>query len=210
MKPALPVCFVLGLAVGLGCSIDRRSDTFACVKNSDCNSGRQCVDGFCVVEGNQPIDAAPGSGSGNTCPASCTSCSTNTAGQKTCDINCEQSDCSQGGITCPAGFACTVECNGNNDCRNGVSCGSALSCTVTCSNDQTCNKVTCGSGACNVTCSGKNSCQTVDCGNACACDVTCSGQQSCLDVTCGHDDACPDGANGCSSTLDLFCNTCQQ
>jgi hypothetical protein len=207
LKPALLVCFALASAFGLGCSIDKRSDAFACIKNADCNNGRTCVGGFCVVEGTGNGIDAP-TGSNGQCPGNCSSCSTNAAGEKTCDINCNQTNCTNGTIDCPAGFACTVECAGNNDCRSGVSCVGSLSCSITCGNDQTCNSVTCGSGPCNVTCSGRDSCQNVNCGSACSCDVSCTGQQSCINLTCGHNDTCA-GTNGCSSKLDAICNSCQ-
>ena len=33
------------------CSIQHRSDEYACTKQADCNNGRICTDGLCVVPG---------------------------------------------------------------------------------------------------------------------------------------------------------------
>ena len=234
MKAVLFTCLGLVLAIGLNCSIDKRSGAFACTTNADCGDGRVCMDSFCVVEtGSNPqmIDAArgsgsgsgsgsghgsgSGSGSGNMCPATCTSCGSNGSGERTCDIDCSQKNCTNGTITCPTGFACTIMCSQNNDCPT-VNCSTAAACAVTCSGDSSCEQVTCGSGACDVTCSGKDACHTdVNCGSACACTVECNIQnQACQQstITCPISTvtgmACSAGIGCTSSTTFPGCNSC--
>jgi hypothetical protein len=108
---------VVGLAVGIviglaACSINHKSDSFACEINTDCESGRVCSGGFCVVAGSQ-IDAPKGDattmrdGSTNNCPSQCSSCNVQ---QKTCTINCMMSNC-QSQVVCPAGYRCEIQCN---------------------------------------------------------------------------------------------------
>ena len=82
---AIGVQVALVFALATSCSITHKSGDFACSKTSDCNSGRDCVGGFCVVAGTEDIDApvghpdgpsidAPASG----CPTQCSSCVTAT------------------------------------------------------------------------------------------------------------------------------------
>lgn len=210
--------FVLAIQVGIvfalasSCSITHKSGDFACTKTSDCNSGRDCVDGFCVVSGTE-IDSpaasdghgsGSGSGSGsNGCPAQCTSCN---VGAKTCVIDCMDTDCSNA-IACPAGYSCDVKCDTDNSCRNGVQCAGTTSCTVECSGKNACQNVQCGTGKCDVECSGTQSCKNVTCGSSCACDVKCTGTSACLagGITCTAP-ACRIGV-GCSS-LPTTCHSC--
>ena len=138
MKAALfgaSVVLLLVLSAATSCSINHRSDQFACTKNSDCDSGRTCSDGFCVT-GGTIVDAgkvdAPKTpdGGGNSCPAQCTSCNTTT---KSCIIDCAMANgaCNQQ-ITCPAGFKCDIRCNNDNACRQGINCLQGASCTNAC------------------------------------------------------------------------------
>jgi len=189
------------------CAINHKSGDYACTITADCNDGRQCVDGFCIVPGS--IDAAVFrdahvGGDGNGCPAGCTSCNVTT---HSCTIDCSQNS---GGcnnkVTCPAGWACNVQCNVDNSCRNGVSCTGTTSCDITCSAKSSCQNIQCGTGKCNVTCSGVQSCQAVACGNSCACDVTCLGSQSCADTIQCTATACKLGL-GCTS-LPAACHSC--
>jgi hypothetical protein len=223
MKHAIFTCVALALAFGLHCSIDKRSDAFACNTTADCNSGRVCAGGFCVVSGSGEVIDAPrgsgvdapraidaGSGSNNMCPSNCTSCGSDGKGGKTCDIDCSQQNCSSGTVTCPAGYECTISCSNQNDCRT-IDCVDSASCNIMCTGAQSCNRVTCGSGACNIQCVGQSSCKTnIDCGNSCACDVSCDQvDQTCTGtVTCPNNDACSTGL-GCSSMFNPLCNTCQ-
>ncbi len=222
MKLVLLAC----CSLALGCSIDNRSDAFACTPTTKCDTGRQCVDGFCVVTGsNTPIDAPKGGNPdapnrppdapGETCPPQCTTCSVD---QKTCNIDCTTTDCNNGPVTCPQGYACTIACGAQNACQKGIDCQEAKSCDISCSGRDSCATVECGSGACDVMCSGPKSCATtVDCGNSCACDVTCTGGTTTSMACAGADITCPQSAqdgpcigepNGCSSTLIPGCDTC--
>jgi hypothetical protein len=208
--------FVLGaviatLAVAGSCSIDHRSDEYACVSQSQCSSGRLCMGGFCIVPG--AIDApragdgphgtgADGSGS-NDCPDQCSTCN---VAQHTCTIDCETSSCT-GTVTCPTGYNCDIKCDTQNSCRNGVTCDATQPCTVECSGSGACRTVTCGDGPCDVTCSGAQSCHGVTCGSSCSCTVLCTGLQSCPqgDVDCTSI-GCDDGS-GCTATPP-FCHSC--
>jgi hypothetical protein len=214
---------VAAVAVLGNCSINHRSQDFACGQGNTCSgtlAGRVCVGGYCVEPGG--IDAAipdgngidsgngpdAGSGSGSGCPDTCTSCD-----GTTCTIDCGKtsatSECTKP-ITCPAGFACNVECNVEGTCRAGINCTNATSCTISCSSANTCHEITCGAGSCDVMCTGSDSCHGVDCNDSCACNVTCPllDQESCVNVTCstGQSDDCTLGT-GCTSTPQ-GCDTC--
>jgi hypothetical protein len=180
----------LALALAAGCSVNHRSDDFACDSQQRCANGRTCVDGLCVVAADSGVvDTLPPPGDAAVCPSQCTSCN---LAQKTCTIDCALNNgaCNQA-VTCPAGWICNVACSVNNQCNSGVSCGNATSCTIACSARQTCKNLTCGRGTCNVTCSGNSSCgNSILCGTG-ACNVTCSGNLACGgEVTCGPSCAC--------------------
>jgi hypothetical protein len=54
-------------ALAAGCSFESRSEAFECAGPADCEAGRVCVQGWCVVEGSvpdagPPADAADGDG----------------------------------------------------------------------------------------------------------------------------------------------------
>jgi hypothetical protein len=195
------------LLILAACSIQHRSGEYACTKTSDCNSGRTCVDGFCVtatVDAPKPPIDAPGTtgGDANACPAGCTSCNTS---QHTCQIDCRTSNCN-GQVACPAGYKCDIMCDTDNSCRNGVDCQAALSCNITCSGTSACRNVQCGLGPCDVNCSGPGSCRTIACNSSCACDVTCTGSQSCGDTITCTSLACKAGL-GCTSVPNI-CHSC--
>lgn len=208
--------FALAIQVGIvfalasSCSITHKSGDFACTKTSDCNTGRDCVDGFCVVAGTEQVDSpmtsdgrGSGSGSGsNGCPAQCTTCSVS---QHTCVIDCMGTDCS-GSVTCPVGYSCDVKCDTDNSCRNGVQCAGTTSCTVECSGKNSCQNVQCGTSKCDVECTGIQSCKSVSCGSSCACDVRCTGTSSCGDTITCTSPACHIGL-GCSS-FPTTCHSC--
>jgi hypothetical protein len=208
MKSAL-IGIVCGLSIALvavaggSCGINHKSDDYACGPQTQCASGRTCVDGFCVVNGT--IDAPKGDGNTNGCPTGCTSCN---VGAKTCTIDCGLTSCTNQ-VTCPAGYKCDIQCKGDNACRNGVNCLLAASCTVECTGGQSCQGVQCGPGPCDVSCSAQQSCRNVTCGVSCACDVTCTGQQSCQSaapVCSGVGGACRQGS-GCTS-VPAACHSC--
>ncbi|HEX4452099.1 MAG TPA: hypothetical protein VH143_14570 [Kofleriaceae bacterium] len=202
------------------CSIDKRSSAFSCTTTSQCDTGRQCVDGFCVLSGSAgspdaPIARMDGSvihddAPEQQCPPQCATCS---VAEQTCNIDCTTTNCDSAVVQCPVGYTCTIACGMNQSCRKGIDCTMAKACSIECSGQQSCSNIECGSGACDVMCIGPKSCTgTLDCGDSCACDIACSGNQACLDAqsTCGQMGACiGDQANSCSSTLDpTLCDTC--
>jgi len=197
-----------------GCSISHRSGEFACTDTSQCNSGRTCIGGFCVVSG--PVDASHGeidAPSGHldagmsTCPPQCTTCN---VAAKTCTIDCETTDCT-GTVTCPAGYTCNINCNAIGSCTQGIDCAMAKACTIACTERQSCENVECGSGTCDLMCTGRQSCEDVDCGSSCKCDVACTGLDACGGtITCPSPICIGSNGQGCSSTTDpSFCSTCQ-
>jgi len=203
MKSAL-----LGLMIVLAaCSIQHRSDEYACNKPADCNNGRTCVDNFCVVPGGTTADAAKTDGAphidASSCPPGCSTCNVT---QKTCTIDCQSSNCT-GQVACPAGYKCDIKCDSDNACRNGVDCTAALSCNITCSSGGSCRNVQCGLGPCDVACTGTGSCRSVACNASCACDVTCTGAQSCSSGIQCSSLACQAGL-GCTS-VPTVCHSCQ-
>ncbi len=197
------------------CSITHRTGDFACSSSSDCNSGRSCVDGYCIISGTEPdarttnpdgrttgpIDAP----SSNNCPAACTSCDQNS---KSCTIDCNAgADCSSQ-VACPAGWTCDVKCDTDNACRKGVECGAATSCKVECSGRGSCEDIDCGTNRCDVECTGTGSCRAnIECGDSCGCDVRCTGAQSCADGAVDCTAVACNFNKGCSS-LSLVCHSC--
>jgi hypothetical protein len=191
-----------------GCSVHHASDSFKCETTANCEQGRICDNGFCVLAGSidapKPIDARMGDGGNNGCPPGCTTCSVQ---QKTCTINCLMGANCNNTVTCPAGYKCEILCNSDNSCRNGVNCQLGASCSVECSGKSSCQGVSCGAGPCDVACSGTQSCRGVACGNSCACDVTCTGNQACEGIVCTSL-ACRTTTKGCTSEPAL-CHSCQ-
>jgi hypothetical protein len=219
---AIVVCFT----VTLSCSIDKRSGEYACQSTSQCDTGRTCIDGFCVVSGSGAQIDAPitgghdgGSGikpedasTGDMCPSQCTTCS---VADMTCNIDCTTNDCNNNGpVQCPSGYTCTIACGAESSC-NDVDCTNALACTVTCGGRNSCQEVDCGQGKCDVTCNGRSSCGgTIDCSDSCACDVSCGSAAVTSQAPCQGNITCPApqcdvlGGEGCMSTFP-GCNTCQ-
>jgi hypothetical protein len=203
------IAILLALAVSTpACDVHHKSGDYACTKNIDCDSGRTCNDGFCVVTGT--VDAPRGDGprgdamGSASCPAGCTTCNLT---QKTCTINCMAGANCTNTVTCPAGYKCEILCNTDNSCRNGVNCQLGQACNVECTGKQSCQGVQCGAGPCDVACMGVASCKGVSCNASCACDVTCTGNQSCGDAVSCSSPACDTGS-GCTSGP-LFCHSCQ-
>jgi hypothetical protein len=195
---------VAAIAVTSSCSINHRSDSYACTQNADCDGGRVCSDGFCVTAASA-VDAPRGDGprgDATGCPGQCTSCNTT---QRTCTINCQLTNC-QNLVTCPSGYRCDIACNVDNACRNGVNCGSAAACNIDCTAKESCQGVVCGPGPCDVGCSGPSSCRNVSCGPSCACDVLCTGNQSCQQNISCSSLACRSGS-GCTS-VPALCHSC--
>jgi hypothetical protein len=201
---------VLGLVLGLvlaaaSCSVDHRSGAFQCTKQSDCNSGRICINSYCIFAG-LPVDApvkvdAPNPDA-TTCPVQCTSCDLNAS---TCTIDCSASDCTGAApIVCPADWNCEVSCSTADSCNSGVIC-SGPSCTIQCTGPNSCREVSCGLGRCTIGCTGIDSCQRVQCGTACVCDVECAATSDCGTVMCTKP-SCKSG-DGCSSQM-MGCDSC--
>lgn len=215
MKLALAwlVAVAIALAMAGSCTINHKSDAYACTSQADCEADRACVTGYCVLD-STPIDAgrdtgpidAPHDGrpsdGGGLCPAGCTSCD---QGTHTCNIDCALTSCSAE-IKCPTGWACNIGCTTPYSCRSGIDCTDATSCTINCSGPNTCRGLDCGSGACKVTCTGSASCRNTDCGDSCACDITCATGSYCAETTCPL--GCSTGFGRCTSTAIPNCNTC--
>jgi hypothetical protein len=194
------------IAVLASCSINHRSEQYACQVNDDCSGNRVCDNGFCIVAGS--IDAAKPPSDARTdmnCPAPCTTCNLT---QKTCTINCQSTNCTNNVITCPTGYRCDILCNVDNACRDGINCKMSAACNVDCTGKSSCEKVQCGPGPCDINCSGVSSCKDVSCANSCACDVTCTGNQSCQSgITCTSLACRSTTGLGCTS-VPAFCHSC--
>lgn len=214
----LVIAWLAALSIALisssSCSINHRSGEFECTLQTDCDSGRLCLNGYCIVPGGS-IDApktadAPRKDAPmtidapmNACPPQCTSCGDG----KTCTIDCGMTNCTGNQpIVCPSGYNCAILCSTNNACANGINCDSAESCTITCSGSGSCRNIQCGPGDCDVKCQGQNSCRGIDCTDSCACDVSCAFNAACDFLTCSSQQCDPLG-KGCSSLLP-GCDTC--
>lgn len=196
-------------AVVFSCSISHRTNDYACTSTADCNSGRVCSDGYCVVNGTELVDAFtppkdgqnnhPDAPNTNGCPDACTSCDVSTK-QCTIDCNVDGSNCNDQ-VVCPAGWDCDVKCDTDNSCRAGVACAGTTGCKVECTGRGSCEDVQCGTSRCEVDCIGSQTCRSaIECNQSCGCDVKCTGNQSCPqgEVDCTSV-ACRSG-NGCSSS----------
>lgn len=185
-----------------GCQIDGRSQSFRCEVAEDCEDGRSCVEGWCVL-GEDPIDA-PGGDDAFECPVACTRCEGGA-----CVIECNGNGSCPGRMICPPGMPCRVTCGGMDSCAAGVDCSMASACEITCGNRRACGgEITCGPGECTVTCSGRDACHgAIDCAASCKCDVLCTGQN-----VCTGDEVCPSvdcsAGQGCTSTV-AGCDACQ-
>jgi hypothetical protein len=190
-------------AAASSCSIHRKSELFECETTADCDPGRTCSEGLCVVPGGPlPIDAGMSDAS-QACPSQCTAC----APGKVCVIDCALTSACNSLVVCPTGFNCDIRCSQQNSCFAGINCLGAASCLIQCTGRSSCRGVTCGTGRCTLNCTGQTSCEGVSCGNSCACDVKCTvGNGSCNNVTCTRNEC--DTGRGCSATTFPSCNTC--
>lgn len=159
----------LAITLGPACSIDPRSDDFRCTNPGQCGPGRDCVNGWCVVDPSE-IDAS------TDCPAACTSCM-----DGACVIECDGPGECASKVTCPGTMPCIVRCTGASACDAGVECGMASSCEITCGGPGSCGaRILCGQGSCSVSCSGGGSCNDgIDCSDACECVTECGGTGAC-------------------------------
>ena len=128
------------------------------------------------------------------CPAICTSC-----GGGTCEIDCENTNCSGITIDCPDGFNCEVKCRGLSSCGDTqIVCPPEAECDLECREAAACSGATlgCGNGVCTVECKDSdNACTslTVDCGdNRCAAICEAPVTQGPSDFNCGNSCDCTD------------------
>lgn len=166
------VAVALAIIAGPGCSIDSRSDAYAC--DPGCPSDRVCVDGWCIArDAGAPIDGrtADAAVDAAMCPAQCSSCMGGT-----CHITCDNGGSCSAPVMCPAGMPCQVDCNGNGSCGGGVRCAPGAACTINCDGPNSCaGQIQCGTGRCDVTCGGTSSCAAgTDCATSCQCDTQCA------------------------------------
>lgn len=160
----------IACVLGVACSIDSRTDDFRCTNPGQCGPGRDCIEGWCVIDPEE-TDAS------TECPAVCTSCMNGT-----CIVDCSGPGACQDKVICPGTLPCEVRCAGSGSCPGGVEC-SATACTVTCSGDGSCmDGISCdASCACETSCEGLGSCAgTIDCPGNCVqggqCTTTPPGQ----------------------------------
>lgn len=219
---------LLVAVVASACSINHRSDAFACESDTDCTEpGRICAGNVCVLaasdagrdaprddappsdgrlpDAGDPLPDAPPSG----CPDTCTSCETGDDGVRTCIVDCDENPARCGAqINCPPGLACDVRCTRPGSCREGVRCDPTLPCAVSCTGDNSCEDIRCGAGTCFVDCAAAGSCEDVRCGASCACDVDCAFDASCAEIDCTGQNSCDALDGGCNSQR-FGCDTCE-
>lgn len=187
--------FGLAALSATSCLVNRRSETYACTSNSDCDNDRSCENGYCVED---------------PCPSPCSSCDLT---DRTCQIECSANKpC--GDVKCPVGFRCTIQCSNANACGN-IDCAEGNGCDITCGGGLSCQGINCGANACDITCNGTAACPSIDCANSCKCDVDCSNTtNSCPSISCPLSTAgkpCnQDGVPGevCDSTAGPACSKC--
>jgi hypothetical protein len=209
-----PILILAALvATVTACSVDRRSEQFACTEPTDCEAGRRCIEGWCVLGTDGPIvDGPPGADDASSdaptdafqCPPACTRCDGDV-----CVFECTEPNSCSTRIVCPPGVACHVRCSGAAACAGGVDCASATTCQIQCATEGTCRgALLCGDGPCNISCSGAGSCIAgVNCESSCSCSVTCQGSNSCSPAAACPADACRAGS-GCKTDPSAACNTC--
>lgn len=187
---------VFALVALAACSIDSRSDDFRCSNPGQCGAGRDCVDGWCVVDPSE-IDAS------SQCPPSCTSCM-----DGTCLIECDGAGGCDAKVVCPGTMPCIVRCTGASACNGGVDCANASECEVVCGGTGSCDaQVRCGDNRCKVTCSGDGSCgDGIFCDDSCSCQTSCEGQGSCSGAIDCPGNCVQDGQ--CRTTPPGQCNNC--
>jgi hypothetical protein len=177
VKASALIALAIGSAAALwSCRIDRPSESLVCYGHADCETGRICEGGYCIV-GVLPADARDLDAA--VCPSVCNgSCNFSTS---TCMIIGTGSN-----VTCPTGWNCHIECPTANAC-GAVNCGSAASCDIECTAGNACASISCMTKNCDVTCTGANACGNISCtsGN---CTAACSGGNNlavCGSLTCG-------------------------
>jgi hypothetical protein len=218
--------WLLLLAALGACSLERRSDSFACENQSDCGDGRTCDQGWCVETGGPTIDADPNAPDADPnapdadpnapdgapadafqCPLACSSCNEDNV----CIMACAADDSCAEQVVCPPGVSCKVECEGDNSCAAGVDCTDATSCRIECNGAGACaERLLCGAGQCIVECPGDGSCAAgTDCSDSCSCQTTCAPTACDAPSECvSPDNPCTDNDDDCGGLANGNCNTC--
>lgn len=92
---------------------------------------------------------APILGEGD-CPDACSACE-----DGRCLVDCDEDDCENEDVACPAGWPCDFACTEDSACRQAtLVCAPDRDCTVVCRSSEACRNATvvCGAGTCQVTC----------------------------------------------------------
>lgn len=201
----------------VGCTTNRVSDNFACTTDADCDPGRVCDTGYCVV-GKRLVDARPFNDA-PVCPAVCGG---------SCDFSTMSCSITGNGVpvTCPAGWNCTITCAAAGACPT-VACTGAKRCDVSCTGAGACGNISCATADCTAVCAGgTNACGNLNCtsgdctrvctgGNACGamscttgdCTQTCSGgNQACGNLNCGTGKCSATCQGTASACKDVTCN----
>jgi hypothetical protein len=174
----------LGAAAALwSCTVERPSQSLKCLGHTDCQPGRICEGGYCIV-GMLPPDARELDAA--VCPDTCN------GGCDFTTTTCTITGTGTANITCPTAWNCNIGCSTPGACGM-IDCINAASCDIACTSDNACLGITCGTGKCTVACQGiEPSCGPVSCADSCQCDVTCNGTTD----TCPTTMSCPDPPGG--------------
>ncbi len=192
-------CLVAVSALLTHCRPEMRSGAFHCETATDCDSGRVCESGWCVVAGAECVDLADGE--------SCDDglfCTTN-------DV-CAAGSCVGSGDPCAANPCETATCDetadacGAGTCGDSICCGAsgedASTCVVDCT--PVCGDDSCTGGETVVTCPadcsvcGDGSCTGPEDGIACSEDCS---------LTCG-DGTCDPTEDNCNCPVDCGASIC--
>ncbi|HEY3450527.1 MAG TPA: hypothetical protein VGK67_29495 [Myxococcales bacterium] len=184
-----------------------------------CAGDEVCSGGNCIFTGcgpaNGPCPAGEACGDDGTCQdVQCIyrSCPDGKSCSAGACVDCAETGCPCGAVTCAAGEACFsgscapvscagVACRSGEICaKDGKTCITSDCAAVSCSSGQVCVKGKCESSTCgSSTCVQGQSCQSGSCvdvlcvGKSCASGEQCAGGR-CLPTTCsGSASACPSG-----------------
>ena len=206
---------VLGLVLLVGCGFNSRSAQFTCESETDCEVGRICEQGWCVVppadipDANDVadaslvdaaiIDAAPpdaviaDAGPPDAFPLGpCNSCQNDTCREECSDTDCSL-DCTKNNCSCE--FQCSASAaNCDMTCKEGtascdVDCAGAASCKTTCETNTVCN----------INCTDVTACGEAKCELGAMCLLDCTGAGTCeFEVCAGAETSCPNNVIACN------------